>query len=159
MDEDRSTTSDTKNTAPALACRLRRKRLLRHGLASPLAGEVELENLSQDVIEIEWDRHPLQHLDLVITDAAGSPVPATSYSDSFSPYSVTPQIFRLAPGEKYIHNVGLLGGVPKEQQLPGTYTVRAVYNYKGLKAVSEPLQVQIPEPVAASTGEVASHSG
>jgi hypothetical protein len=159
MGEDKSKNGDTRDAEPALVCRLRRKLLLRHGPASPLAGEVELENLSQNVIEIEWDMHPLQHLDLLITDAAESPVPAAPYSDSFSPYSVTPEIFRLAPGEKYIHNVGLLGGVPKEKQLPGTYTVRAVYKYKDLKAVSEPLEVQIPEPVSASVGEVASHLG
>jgi hypothetical protein len=94
----------------------------------------------------------------LITDEAGNPVPATPYSDIFSPYGSI-HLFRLAPGEKYIHNVGLLNGVPKEKRLPGTYTVRAVYKYKGLKAVSEPLQVQIPEPVSASTGEVASHLG
>lgn len=159
MGEARSKIGDTKNSEPVLTCRLRRKLRLRHGPASPLAGEVELENLSQNSIEIEWDRHPLQHLDLVITDAAGSLVPATPYSDGFSPYSVTPQIFRLEPGEKYIHNVGLLGGVPKEKRLPGTYTVRAVYQYQGLKAVSEPLEVQIPEPVSTSAGEVASQRG
>jgi hypothetical protein len=153
MDEQTQKTGSLPELA--LACRLRRKLMLRRGPASPLVGEVELENLSHDVVEIEWDRHPLQYLDLVIMDGAGSPVPATPYSDIFSPYSVTPQIFRLAPGEKYIHNVGLLHGVPDEKQLPGTYTVRAVYEYQGLKAVSEPVEVQIPEPASVSTGEVA----
>ena len=151
MGEDTSKTDET----PALACRLRRKLMLRRGPASPLTGEVELENLSQDVIEIEWDRHPLQYLHLVITDAAGSLVPATPYSDKFSPYSFTPQVFRLVPGQKYTHIVGLLGDVPEEKRLPGTYAVQAVYEYQGLKAVSEPLQVQIPEPASVSTGEVA----
>lgn len=159
MCEEMSKPSDAERAEPALACRLRRKLRLRHGPASPLAGEVELENLSPNAIEIEWDRHPLQHLDLVITDAEGNSVPATPFSDDFSPYSVEPQIFRLAPGEKFVHNVGLLGGVPRQKQLPGTYTVRAVYKYNGHTAVSEPLEVQLPEPVSASMGEVASHLG
>lgn len=110
------------------------------------------------VIEIEVRMHPLQYLSLEITDAAGTPVPTSPYGDIFSPHE-TSYLFRLAPGEKYTHNVGLFNGVPGEKQLPGAYTVRAVYEYKGLKAVSEPLQVQIPEAVAASSGELASQSG
>lgn len=158
MGEQMRKTCDPKGTVSALACRLRHKGSGRRGPPLPTAGEVEIENICPQVIEIEVRMHPLQYLSIEITDAAGNPVPASPYSDIFSPHE-TSYIFRLAPGEKYIHNVGLLGGVPKEKQLPGTYTVRAVYQYKGLKAVSEPLQVQIPEPMSASVGKVASHLG
>jgi hypothetical protein len=154
MDEQMKKTCDLAE--PALACRLRRKLWSRRGpVSSPTAGEVEIENVSSRVIEIEVRMHPLQYLSLEIADAAGKPVPASPYGDVFSPHSTT-YLFRLAPGEKYIHNVGLLNGVPEEKRLPGIYMVRAMYKYKGLKAVSEPLEVQIPEPVSASTGEVAS---
>jgi hypothetical protein len=105
---------------------------------------VEIENVSGEAIEIEWTMHPLQYLNLVITDAAGRPVPVPPYGWIFSPYSIHPQLFRLGPGEKYTHVVGLLGHPPKGQHPPGTYTVRAIYEYKGLRAVSEPLQVVIP---------------
>jgi hypothetical protein len=151
-------TQKTWNTAvPALVCRLRRKLWSRRGpVSSPTAGEVEIDNVSSHVIEIEVRMHPLQYLHLEIVDACGNPVPAFPYGDFFSPREI-PYIFRLAPGEKYIHNVGLLNGVPDEKQLPGTYTVRAVYEYPGMKAVSEPLEVQIPEPAAVPTGEVAGH--
>jgi hypothetical protein len=104
---------------------------------------VEIENVSSDVIEIEVTMHPLQYLNLVIRDAAGDLVPAPPYGHIFSPRE-TPYFFRLAPGEKYTHNVSLLGLIPPEEQLPGTYTVRAVYEYAGLRAVSEPLQLQLP---------------
>jgi hypothetical protein len=151
MEKETSKPSAPLKPEPALACRLRRKLMTRRGPASPLAGEVELENVSQETIEIEWTMHPLQHLSLVITDAAGSPVPATPYNHIFSLFSDTPQILRLAPGDKYVDNVGLLGGVPKEKQLPGTYTIQAVYRYKGGTAVSEPFQVSIPPAPATPT--------
>jgi hypothetical protein len=106
-------------------------------------GEVEIENISPDVIEIEVTMHPLQYLDLVITDAAGDLVPAPPYGNKFSPRE-TPYLFRLAPGEKYVHNVSLLGNIPEDKLLSGTYTVRATYEWNGLRAVSEPLQVQLP---------------
>jgi hypothetical protein len=104
---------------------------------------VEIENVSADVIEIEVTMHPLQYLNLVIRDGAGNPVPAAPYGHIFSPRE-TSYILRLLPGEKYTHNVSLLGTVPEGNQLPGTYTVHAVYEYNGLKAVSEPLQVEVP---------------
>ncbi len=87
--------------------------------------------------------HPLQYLNLVITDARGDLLPAAPYGNIFSPREI-PAIFRLAPGETYTHNVSLLGTIPEEKQLPGTYTVCAVYEYNGVKAISEPLSVQLP---------------
>jgi hypothetical protein len=110
---------------------------------------VEIENVSSEVIEIEVMMHPLQNLDLVIVDEAGAIVPAAPYSYIFSPHGA-PYNFRLAPGEKYTHCVSLLGTLPYEERLPGTYTVHAIYEYNGLRAVSEPVQVQIPPPNVAS---------
>jgi hypothetical protein len=108
-----------------------------------MAGEIELENTSSSVIEIENDMHPLQYLNLVVTDAQGTVLSEGHYGDNFSPRGRIDTL-RLAPGEKYSHNVGLLSTLAPEKQLPGTYTVRAVYEYNGLTAVSAPLQVQLP---------------
>ena len=141
MSEQLTPTVAPRETGAALACRLRRP-LEGRGL-SPVAGEVEIENLSPDEIAIEVTMHPLQYLNVVITDAAGDRVSAAPYGHLFSPREI-PYVLRLAPGEKYTHPVSLLGTLPAERQLPGTYTVRAVYEYKGLKAVSEPLRVQLP---------------
>jgi hypothetical protein len=141
MGEQTTKTPTPRESRTALTCRLRH-RLERRG-RSPSAGEVEIENVSADAIEIAAPMHPLQYLDLVITDAAGNLVPAEPYGNIFSPREI-PYLVRLAPGEKYTHVVSLLGTVPEEKLLPGTYTVRAVYEYDGLKAVSEPLQVQLP---------------
>jgi len=127
----------------AIACRLRH-RVGRRG-SSPTAGEVEIENISPAVIEIEVGMHPLQYLDLVIKNATGKIVPGAPYGHLFSPRDV-PYILRLAPGEKYTHNVSLLGTVAESDQLPGVYSVQAVYEYNGMKAISAPLTVELPVP-------------
>ena len=46
--------------------------------------------------------------------------------------------------EAFTHNVALLGNVPESKRQPGRYTVRAVFEYKSLRAVSEPVQVTVP---------------
>jgi hypothetical protein len=108
---------------------------------------VELENVSAEAIEIEHSLHPLEYLNLAITDEAGQPVPVPPYGWIFSPHGSV-HVLRLASGEKYTHVVALLGHDPEERHRPGTYTVRAIYEYKELRAVSEPLQVVIPEQEA-----------
>ena len=135
-----TTTASAKKHAVGLACRLRHR--LGRRRPSPAAGEVEIENISRDVVEIEVTMHPLQHLRLEVTNALGHPVPAAPYGHLFSPREA-PSLLRLAPGEKYTHPVSLLGTIPEEQQSPGTYTVRAVYEHNGVEAVSQPLQVHI----------------
>jgi hypothetical protein len=40
--------------------------------------------------------------------------------------------------------VSHMGNVPAEKQQPGVYTVQAVYECGGLRAVSEPLRVLLP---------------
>jgi hypothetical protein len=121
-----------------------RRREGRRGV-SPTAGEVEIENVSPNVVEIKGTMHPLQYLNLVILDERGRPVPAAPYGNLFSPRE-RPYVLRLAPGESYTHNVSLLGTIAPDKQVPGTYTVQAVYEYEGMEAVSEPLCVQIPAP-------------
>jgi hypothetical protein len=136
------TMDGAKSTASTIACRLRQQVGGRRG-PSPTAGEVEIENVSADAIEIEITLHPLQYLDLIITDAGGDRVPAVPYGSIFSPQRA-PYIFRLGAGEKYTYNVSLLGTLPQDRRLPGLYTVRAVYEYGGLRVVSEPVTVEIP---------------
>jgi hypothetical protein len=146
MVQETVNTAATQQTRAALACRLRH-RPGRRG-PSPTAGEVEIENISQEEICIEVTMHPLQYLDLAITDAAGAPLPTRPYGNIFSPRE-TPYLLRLAPGEKYTHNVSLLGNVAAEKQLPGAYTVQAVYEHNGLRAVSEPVSVCLPPAVGS----------
>ncbi len=131
-----------REAGPGLVCRLR-KRTQRRAAASPLAGEVELENTSDGVLEIEVQMSPLQYLNLIITGPAGEVLSEGHYGNRFSPVE-EPYIFRLGPGEKYTGPVSLLGTLPEQKRLPGSYTVRAVYASKGFYAVSEPLQVELP---------------
>jgi hypothetical protein len=137
-------TQNPQPAAPAppatLVCRLRQRAIRQE--VSPRAGEVELENVSTRTIEIEYDMHPLQHLDLVVTDGVGNIVSDRPYSDRFSPLG-TARVLRLMPGEKVIAPVSLLGNVPKDKSPAGCYTVQAVYRWNGLEIVSEPFQVMI----------------
>src|SRR5947208_877398 len=79
--------SDQKTAIPAtqtiLTCGLRHKQLQRGG--SSAAGEIELQNSSPCFLAIETDRHPLQYLHLVVTDARGDVLSEGHYGDLFSP--------------------------------------------------------------------------
>lgn len=130
--------------APLLTCRLRQKQGfdLQGRRRSPLAGELELQNTSSGAIEIEWQMSPMQYLDLIVTAERGEVISTTYYGIIFSPYE-EPQALRLLPGEKYVGPVDLLGNVPNEKQGPGRYTVQAVYAYRDIRVVSEPLEIQV----------------
>ncbi|MBI1914067.1 MAG: hypothetical protein HYS12_04930 [Planctomycetes bacterium] len=141
MPEQTSKTPAAPATQVTIVCRLRPKEL-RRGPA-PTAGEIELDNVSPSVIEIEYDRHPLQYLNLVVTDPTGAILSAWHYGNLFSPLGSS-HTLRLSPGEKFTAPVGLLGNVPEERRTPGWYTVVAVYKYKTLQVISQPLQVQLP---------------
>jgi hypothetical protein len=123
-----------------LACRLRPRQRARG--SSSIAGEMELENTSSNVVEIEVRTSPLQFLNLVVTDTAGKVVSDSDYGDLFSPLA-EPYTLRLQPGEKFTAPVSLLGNVPEAKRQSGEYIVQAVYQYGGLRAVSEPLRVQL----------------
>ncbi len=133
-------TTERPTTQAVLVCRLRHKQLMRG--SSPTAGEIELENSSPRVLEIETDRHPLQYLHLVVTDAHGKVLSEGHDGDIFSPRGKIDTL-RLTPGAKYHHLVSLLETLPQARQVSGTYTVQAVYEYQGLKVVSEPLTVEL----------------
>ena len=129
-------------TRPKLACRLFRRR---QGRAAQLpgAGEIELENTSEEVLEIEVQMSPLQHLNLVVRNSDGQLLSEGHYGNCFSPLE-RPYALRLQPGEKYTGPVSLMGNVPPEKRLPGKYTVQAVYEYHALRSVSEPFEVELP---------------
>ncbi len=135
MNDVAATVSQARTAPAGIVCRLR-KRAHGRAAASPLAGEIELENVSGDVLEIEVQTSPLQYLDLLVSDAGGKPLSGWRYGECFSPLEL-PYTFRLGPGEKYTAPVSLLGNVPPEKRLPATYLIRAVYEYKGTKGVSE----------------------
>jgi hypothetical protein len=109
---------------------------------SPTAGTIELENASPDVIEIETDRHPLQYLNLVVTDGEGNLLSERHYGDTFSPQgSIT--AFQLPPGATYQHVVSLFATVPEAKRSSGRYSIQAVFDYDGLEVASEPLVVEL----------------
>jgi hypothetical protein len=125
-----------------LVCHLRHKTQGRSA-RSPLAGEVELENTSSEVLEIPVKIAPLQYLNLSVSNAEGRVISEGHHGDRFSPVE-QPYIWRLAPGETYRANVSLLGTVAPEKQQPGSHTIRAVYEVGTLCAVSAPLLLHLP---------------
>jgi hypothetical protein len=141
MNEQTATPGAMVGGTTGLVCRLRHRELRRG--PSPVAGEVELENASPDVVEIEVRTSPLQYLNLIVLDDVGEIVSERPYGDLFSPLASS-YLLRLQPGEKYTGPVHLLGNVPEGKLRPGVYTVQAVYEHNGMKAISEPLRVELP---------------
>jgi hypothetical protein len=126
----------------SLVCRLRPKEHLGRQGPVPHMGEVEIANQSSEPVEIEHQMSPLQYLELVVTDPGGRVVSEGHFSDRFSP-SLEPSVLRLLPGEKYTATVPLFATLPRERRTAGMYLVRAVYEYAGSRAVSDPLPVEL----------------
>jgi hypothetical protein len=106
-------------------------------------GELELENLSHAAVEIRYQMSPLQYLELVVTGPSGTVVSEGHFGDRFSPMAVE-GVLHLQPGEKFTGQVPLLATVPREKRSPGVYQVQAVYEYNGIRAVSDPVPVIVP---------------
>jgi hypothetical protein len=105
-------------------------------------GEVELENISSLPLEITYRMTPLQYLNLIVTDRAGRVVSEGRFGDRFAPTRES-FVLRLPPGGKFTASVHLLVTLPQVPVPAGTYTVQAVYEYSGVRAVSEAVQVNV----------------
>ena len=136
------TTSPPGAPLKPLACRLRHKEIV--GRQGPVAsmGEVELENLSPNPLEISYRMTALQYLNLVVTDSQGNVVSEGHFGDRFAP-TLEPQVLRLGPGEKFATKVHLFSTVACDPIPPGTYRVQAMYDYNGFQAVSDPVEVTV----------------
>ena len=106
--------------------------------------EIELENLSNSEIEIEYHMDVLQYLDLVVHDGRGRLVSAAHFGDRFSPFEHA-KVLRLGPGEKFHANVHLLATMCRGSITPGTDS--AMYEYNGFHAESEPLEVTVEKSI------------
>jgi hypothetical protein len=126
-----------------MGCRLHPQEIL--GVRGPLEGmgELELENLSPGAVEIRYQMSPLQYLELTVTGPSGAVVSEGHFGDRFSPMAAE-RVLRLQPGEKFSGQVALLATVPREKRSPGVYRVQAVYEYNGIRAVSDPVPVTVP---------------
>jgi hypothetical protein len=125
-----------------LICRLRHANHNAREGPVPHMAEFELENVSDSALEISYRMAVLQYLQLVVRDSKGDVVSEGHYGDQFSPFEKD-QVLRLGPGEKYQTKVYLLATVPSARKAPGTYAVTAVYEYNGIRAESEPVEVTL----------------
>jgi hypothetical protein len=135
--------SQPRSASPGrLACRIRPA--AGAGARGPLpgVGEVELANLSADVVEIGYQMSPLQYLELVVVGPAGAVVSEGRFGDRFSPMRGE-QVLRLRPGEKFRADVPLLGTVPRAKRSPGVYRVQAVYEYGDMRGVSDAVEITL----------------
>src|SRR5437879_5242359 len=107
-----------------LACKLRPKEVIGRQGPIPNMGEVELENLSNVPLEIEYTMTPLQFFELEVIGPDGDIVSEGHFSDRFSP-RLEPLVLRLLPGETFSSNVSLLATLPPEKRLVGRYTIQA----------------------------------
>jgi hypothetical protein len=105
-------------------------------------GEVELENLSDAPLEIEYSMTPLQFLELEVFGPDGKVVSEGHFSDRFSP-RLEPAVLRLMPGEKFTSNVSLLATLPLEKRIAGRYTIQASYRFQEKKVAAEPVMVEL----------------
>lgn len=144
MAESAAVTNSKKaeGTLNKLVCRLRAKEIM--GKRGPLKGwgELELENQSEDPIDIRYQMSPLQYLDFVVVGPNGKKISGRRFGDQFSPMCEELTL-RLAPGEKFLHDVPLLGTVSDEDRLPGVYKVQAIYEYGGIRAESQAITVKV----------------
>jgi hypothetical protein len=132
--------------APLLACRLNRKEVLRRGVPAPFYAEAELENVSDTLLEIAYQMTVLHHLNLIVHDANGNVVSQGHFGDRFAP-TEKPRFLRLAPGEKFAAEVHLFATAPQSMRTPGTYSIQAVYECAGLRAMSEPIEVTVSQAI------------
>jgi hypothetical protein len=147
MSEATTTTASVHPKAPIqapLACKLRPKEVIGRDGPIPNMGEVELENLSDALLEIEYTMTPLQFLQLEVIGPGGKTVSEGHFSDRFSP-RLEPAVLRLMPGEKFTSNVSLLATLPLEKRVAGRYTIQASYRFQGKTVMAEPLMLELSD--------------
>jgi hypothetical protein len=127
-----------------LACFLRPKEHLGRNGPVPFSAEVELKNLSDTPLDIEYQMAVLQYLNLIVRDSQGCIVSEGHFGDRFSPFAEN-QVLRLGPGESYKHRVHFFATTPKAHRTPGTYSVQAVYEYNGFRAESDTVSVTVEQ--------------
>jgi hypothetical protein len=130
------------SAASALACRLIiEPRSEKSGPLPP--ARVELTNASQGILKIDCPSHVLEHLTFLVATQDGKVISRRKYGNLLIRArrdAVLP--LQLQPGESIDYAVSLLGAIPEDGRKPGRYLVQAVYEYKTVKAFSEPVQVE-----------------
>ena len=105
--------------------------------------QIALKNEGSNRVEIEWYSDPLQYLNITFRRADGSDIPSIPYGLLFAPYAPAPQVLRLLPGEIYQRTVNLLAVVKEGEVSAGRYSLRAIYNYDGITAISDTVEISI----------------
>lgn len=134
-----------KNTGEAkrldggpIACRLR----LNPSAESSYLGDVEIENVSPELIEIMTQASKWEHLNFITWDDNGTIVSKYHYGSGFSPHFQN-VVWKWLPGEILtMRCVSLMATVPDNECKPGKYRVQAVYAYETLHAASDVIEFE-----------------
>ena len=112
---------------------------------TPDKAEVTITNISNANVDIGSQLGWEEHLDLRVKDPTGANVktePLSSFLSTQSLFKPKPDI--LKPGEVHLTEVGLLGGVPEEERITGTYQVQAVYTIDNKEYTSDWVEIKWP---------------
>lgn len=113
----------------------------------PDAAEVVITNISDADVDVGSSFGPEGLLDLKVKDPAGADVetePLTSHLAANTLIGLQPKPYILKPGEVYRCGVSLLGTVPQEKLVAGTYKVKAVCTLGKKEYASAEVDVKWP---------------
>ncbi len=108
-------------------------------------GEVAIKNTGKHDIVITYNANPWEFLDLDVTNPAGKKISDGKYGGRFSPLSPkAQQQIVLKPGETYRGAVEVFGNSKEnDRTTPGAYKVTAVFEYNKLRAIADPVVINI----------------
>ncbi len=111
----------------------------------PGSADVAITNISCADVDIGSKSGPYAHLDLRVKDPTGAIVKTEPLSSLLSTQSLLkPKQYILKPGEVYRCKVDLLGQVPVEKRIAGTYKVKALYTIGNKEYGSAEVEIQWP---------------
>src|ERR1051325_2556608 len=129
------------STRPVI-CHLRRIPPPIPELERRLFAEVQLENVSDEPIEMAYQLDPLQHFIFIVTAENGEVIAETEFRDCFSPRE-KPALLRIEPHGRFRTEVQLLSVFPHDRRFPGHYSIVAVFAYGKIRVSSQPVQVSL----------------
>jgi hypothetical protein len=111
---------------------------------TPDAAEVTITNISNANVDIRSPLGWVAHLDLRVKDPNGANAKTEPLNSYLSTKSFDPKPDILKPGEVRLTDLVLLGSVPEEERIPGTYRVQAVFTIDNKECTSDWVEIKWP---------------
>jgi intracellular proteinase inhibitor BsuPI len=127
--------------SPHLDCSINALQDLMHS-GDTLGGTIALTNTSDRDAVMIYRCHPLQYVDVVISNPESKLISKYCYGHLFSPSDREHSLI-IHPGETVSFPVSLFAGIDKKDRLPGQYFVKAIVTYNGVATESNTIKVSI----------------